>query len=195
VKRFGVSEYFLSDLGGEFNTGDVMFLAETLGMRKQTASTGHSQGNALEERMNQTMEGILRKYVDLHQTDWPEWLDLAEFAYNITTNRTTGETPFFLAHGFDPLIPVDMLLDYVPRGPAGETVTEYRENLVKQLRHVRDIVKVEIAKAQEKLKPAISRKVPRVTPCSDSLASGTILRRKIQLTLKTTICSTNSATA
>ncbi len=42
------------------------------------------------------MEVFLRYYVDHLQTDWADWLAVAEFQYNNKLHSSTNHTPFFL---------------------------------------------------------------------------------------------------
>lgn len=42
----------------------------------------HSQTNGQMKRANREIKKYLRKYVNHHQNDWPEYLPMLEFAYN-----------------------------------------------------------------------------------------------------------------
>jgi hypothetical protein len=39
------------------------------------------------------------------QTDWADWLPIAEFAYNNREHSATGFSPFFLEYGRHPFVP------------------------------------------------------------------------------------------
>ena len=65
----------------------------------------YPQTDGQTERVNQELELYLRMYVDYRQSDWSEWLALAEFAYNNREHSSTKMTPFFINTGLDPLDP------------------------------------------------------------------------------------------
>jgi hypothetical protein len=52
---------------------------------------------------------MLRPYVSYRQDDWCEKLAYLEFAYNNAKNKTTGQTPFLLNCGEEPLEFSDLL--------------------------------------------------------------------------------------
>jgi hypothetical protein len=52
------------------------------------------------------LEQYLRIYCNYEQDNWSKLLPLAEFAYNNTPHSSTGVSPFFTTHGYDPLIAV-----------------------------------------------------------------------------------------
>ena len=41
-------------------------------------------------------------FVDYHQTDWPEWLAIAEFSYNNKIQSSTRISPFYANYGYNP---------------------------------------------------------------------------------------------
>jgi transposase InsO family protein len=74
------------------------------------SSSFHPQTNGQTERANRTLEEMLRHYVSYRQDDWCEKLAYLEFAYNRAKNKTTGQTPFLLNCGQEPLEFSDLLL-------------------------------------------------------------------------------------
>ena len=62
----------------------------------------HPQTDGQTERANQELEQYLRLYVNHRQTDWEEWLALAEFAHNNYEHSATKMSPFFANSGFHP---------------------------------------------------------------------------------------------
>jgi hypothetical protein len=50
------------------------------------------------------------------QNDWDTQLPGLLFAYRTSVHSTTGETPFFLNHGRDPILPGDLLLKDLKSG-------------------------------------------------------------------------------
>lgn len=62
----------------------------------------HPQTDSQTEHLNQEIEHYLRVFTNHHQSDWTEWLSLAEFSYNDKAQTSTGHSPFFLNYGRHP---------------------------------------------------------------------------------------------
>jgi hypothetical protein len=61
------------------------------------------QSNGSAERMVQTVTRSFKMYVaDVDQRDWDEYAERLTFALNTAQDRTRGDNPFYLAHGWDP---------------------------------------------------------------------------------------------
>jgi hypothetical protein len=71
----------------------------------------HPQTDGQTERMNRTLEEMLRPYCGDpdYQFLWHNYLPLLEFAYNNTPQTSTGNSPFYLCYGMHPLSPVDLV--------------------------------------------------------------------------------------
>jgi len=54
------------------------------------------------ERVNQELEQYLRMFIDHQQEQWPDWLGMAEFAYNNKAYSSTKTLPFKANYGQDP---------------------------------------------------------------------------------------------
>ena len=79
---------------------------------KLTFSTAfHPQTDGQTERVNAVINQYLRNYVSADQRDWVEYLGLAEFSYNKAKHSATGESPFKVAFGVEPLTPIDLTLN------------------------------------------------------------------------------------
>jgi len=62
----------------------------------------HSQTDRQTERVNQELEQYLRMFIDHRQEQWPEWLEMAEFAYNNKMHSSTQTSPFKANYRQDP---------------------------------------------------------------------------------------------
>src|SRR5260221_8170913 len=67
----------------------------------------HLEGDRQTEHANQVLEQYLQVYMNYQQDDWATLLLMAEFAYNNTTNTTTGVSPFFTNKGYHLEFPSD----------------------------------------------------------------------------------------
>ena len=62
----------------------------------------HPETDGQTERVNAWVEQYLQLYVNHRQTDWSEWLSIAEFAHNQTTSSATNFSPFILNYTQQP---------------------------------------------------------------------------------------------
>ena len=87
----------------------------------------HPQTDGQTERMNRTLEEMLRAYISYRQDDWDTWLAPLEFAYNQSPNVSTNLSPFLLNYGFEPIIPATLMASpkkELSQLPAVETFLE-----------------------------------------------------------------------
>ena len=77
-------------------------LYKLIGIQANISTAYRPQTDGQTERANQEIEQYLRAFINIHQTDWAEWLSLAEFSYNDKVNSSTNETPFRYMYGQDP---------------------------------------------------------------------------------------------
>ncbi|EYC13483.1 hypothetical protein Y032_0043g738 [Ancylostoma ceylanicum] len=97
----------LSDQGGEFDNKLMNELRALMGIEHVFTKGYNPRENGLTERFNETLIHMLRKKVRV-PTEWDKILSACVFAYNTTVHQSTGESPFFLLHGFDAHVPWDL---------------------------------------------------------------------------------------
>ena len=73
-----------------------------LGVKLAKSTAFHPQSNGASERMIRKVSQVLRTLVRPDQLDWPKHLPTAEFALNLSVNKSTGFTPFELTYGYIP---------------------------------------------------------------------------------------------
>jgi len=100
----------------------------------------HPQTDGLSERVNQTMQQLLRCYTAESGWDWVSRLPLVEFCYNAAVNESTHHSPFEATYGFQPPAPVDLLLPARPDTPA--TVTSLTKELADTQALVRELLEL-----------------------------------------------------
>jgi hypothetical protein len=99
-------------------------------MKLAMSSLFHPQTDGQTERANRTLEEMLRYSVSYRQDDWCEKLEYLEFAYNNAKNKTTGQTPFLLNYGQEPLEFSDLLLKNEPNMvPSASDVVAHMQEL------------------------------------------------------------------
>jgi len=77
-------------------------LNRMLGIKSKLLTVFYPQIDRQIERVNQELEQYLRMFVNHRQEQWPEWLGIAEFAYNNKMHLSTRTSPFKANYRQDP---------------------------------------------------------------------------------------------
>jgi len=101
-KLHGLSKSIISDKGVQFAAGIIKELNNLLGIQTKLSIAYHSQTDRQTERINQELEQYLRVFIDHRQEQWPDWLGMAEFAYNNKIYTATKILLFKANYGQDP---------------------------------------------------------------------------------------------
>jgi hypothetical protein len=109
--RYGGCTEILTDNATSFTSDFFRELCSLLYINKSYSIPHWSQGNSVTERTFRTFHNILSKYISKEDPDFDEFLDCASFCYNTSVHSSTGETPYFLMFGRDPLFAIDQILD------------------------------------------------------------------------------------
>jgi transposase InsO family protein len=109
--RFGIPQVMHSDKASNLGMSHICKnVCDLLGISRSFSSAGHPEGNGQVERFNRFLVAGLYCLMNQKQNDWDTQLPALLFAYRTSVHSTTGETPFFLNHGRDPVLPGDILL-------------------------------------------------------------------------------------
>ena len=98
--------------------------------------------------MNQELEQYLCMFIDHQQEQWPEWLGMAEFAYNNKVHTGTKVLPFKVNQGQDPRIGFEMRKKGKYKGA---------EKFAERMRNVQEEAKAVLQKAQEDMRQYTDR--------------------------------------
>uniref|UniRef100_A0A3Q1CIL1 Integrase catalytic domain-containing protein n=1 Tax=Amphiprion ocellaris TaxID=80972 RepID=A0A3Q1CIL1_AMPOC len=99
VMEHGVMELLHTDMGRQFESEVVKQLCVMLGVRKTHTTPYNPKSDGMVERLNRTV---------IDQLD--SFLPQVAFAYNTSMHSSTGFTPYFLTHGREACVPVEVLL-------------------------------------------------------------------------------------
>ena len=99
--RFGPCDVVVADRG-ELNSEVVKSKMLQWGIRLALTTAYHPQSNGPVERGHRDLVKAMEKWTIGRKGLWPEHLDLACLADNITVKGTTGHSPFFLMFGHEP---------------------------------------------------------------------------------------------
>lgn len=116
-------------------------ILEGLQIKQKLSTAFHPQTDGQTERVNSILEQYLRCYINYQQSDWDQFLPIAQFAYNNSQHSSTGETPFYSVYGFHPKLSFNL-----PRSNKDQTPAEER---ISKLKELRENMQFNIAIAQE----------------------------------------------
>ena len=94
-----------SDQGKEFVNETLKEICSYLKIKPHYITPYHPQANGLVERANSSIIRCLKPLTVDNPFIWDKLLPMATFAYNTAYHRTLRESPYFLLHHVDPLIP------------------------------------------------------------------------------------------
>ena len=109
-KHHGVPQRIITDRDVRWTSAFHRELMKLQGVDHRFSTSFHPQTDGLTERVNRTLEDVLRHYVGLDQSEWERYLPFAEFSINNAHHESLGASPFFLAYGQNPLTPFTMQL-------------------------------------------------------------------------------------
>ena len=81
-------------------------------VKKINTSGYHPQVDGLVEKFNSTLISMISKSCDVRNRDWDVHLPYLLFAFRMSVQESTKESPFFLMNGWDPRIPTDTTLTF-----------------------------------------------------------------------------------
>jgi len=148
-KLHGLPESIISDRGPQFMAGLMRELNRMLGIESKLSTAFHPQTDGQTERVNQELEQYLRMFIDYRQEQWPDWLGMAEFAYNNKTYSSTKMSPFKANYRQDPRMGFEM---------RRKGKYEGAEKFVTKIKEIQEEAKAALGKAQEEIKKYADRK-------------------------------------
>ena len=130
ISEHGSFSQLLTDNAQELTGHIIQDVAKILGITKVETVPYNPNANKI-ERFHRTLGEMLRSMVDDNQKNWDECLSACLLAYRTSIHSTTRCTPFFLMHGREAVLPIDLIF---PRPPQEyEVATEYGQEMAERL--------------------------------------------------------------
>lgn len=145
----GLPRKVISDRGPQFVSKFINALYLLLGIQGNPSTSYHPQTDGQTERVNQELEQYLRIFINHRQSDWVDWLPIAEFSYNDRTHKSTGFSPFFLNSGLHP---------WKGTTPRRRVTNDSAQNFVDHLRNVQKEAAAAMKIAQDTMSRFFDRK-------------------------------------
>lgn len=133
-RHHGLPRVIISDRDPRFTGSFWQALFKLLDTRLSMSTAFHPQTDGQTERANRTLEDMLRAFVAVHHNDWDEYLTPLEFAYNDSSQASTGHSPFFLNAGQHPITPATL---HRPINTNNPTTEEFIQRLTSALQEAR----------------------------------------------------------
>ena len=111
ICKHSVMNEIQSDRGPEFASGLMKELCEVLKVEKIESAPWSPFSAGKCEKFNRTVKDALAKELGGASNEWDKLLPAVCFYYNVTTNLTTNVSPFELATGRLPVLPISLTLD------------------------------------------------------------------------------------
>jgi len=148
-KWHGLPESIISDRGPQFVAGLMRELNGILGIQSKLSTAFHPQMDGQTKRINQELEQYLRMFINHRQEQWPEWLGMAEFAYNNKAYLSTQTSPFKANYEQDPRM-----------GFKGRKNGKYAgaEKFIEKMKEIQEEAKAVLGKAQADMKKYTDKK-------------------------------------
>jgi hypothetical protein len=107
-RLYGLPLSIVSDRDTRFLSHFWRCLWRFSSIKLEFSSAYHPQTDGQTEVVNRSLGALLRRLVGEHIKSWDTKLFQAEFAYNCSTNRRTGLSPFTIIYGSNPRAPLDL---------------------------------------------------------------------------------------
>ena len=148
-KLHRLSKSIILDRGPQFVAGLMRELNKILGIESKISTAFHPQTDGQTEKINQELEQYLRIFIDYRQEQWPDWLGIAEFAYNNKVYLSTKTSPFKTNYRQNPRIGFEV-----------RKKGKYKraEKFVIKMKEVQEKAKVALEKVQKEMKKYTDRK-------------------------------------
>ena len=129
IRYHGFPDVLISDRDPRFQSDVWQQLCKRFNIKRALSSPYHPQTDGQTERLNRTLEQMLRTYIQSDEREWESLLPALELAYNTTSHSATELSPFEVMIGQNPVTAAD--IDII--GSLTPTVTPPMTKLFRRL--------------------------------------------------------------
>lgn len=158
VIHYGLPKRLHSDQGANFESKLIKELCELTGIERSRTTPYHPMGNGLTERFNRTLLQMLGTLTVEQKQNWKKYVGPMVHAYNSLRQETTGQTPYLLMYGRQPLLPVDIAFG-LSDGTKKQPMSSYVADLKIRLEKAHEIAMKATKLAQERQKRFYDQKI------------------------------------
>jgi hypothetical protein len=156
IFRFGVPHSIIRDNGTNFTSKEFKNYCKSMVIKLKFAFVAHPKTNGQVEKANGLICNDIKKRLlaplEKAKHTWVDELPSILWSQRTTPNAATQETPFFLVHGVEAVLPVEITHE-APRIAAYDemTSTEALQDDVDALDEARDVVLARATQYQQSL--------------------------------------------
>jgi hypothetical protein len=100
----------MSEQGTHFINSTIRAMNEEFEVYHQKSTPYHPQENGAMEAFNKILENALTKIFNVNMDDWNLKIPTILCAYNTTSRKLIGKTPFILVYGQEAVVPLEFLV-------------------------------------------------------------------------------------
>ena len=126
--RFGLPVTIHSDQGRDFESKLFQQMCELLGIEKTRTTPRNPQSDGMVERINRTLETMLREKVSENQLDWDDHVAISCAAYRAVPHEATRKTPNRMMLGRELPMPSHLQVPVPQEEPSGCVYVQKLEN-------------------------------------------------------------------
>ncbi|RWS19968.1 pol polyprotein-like protein [Leptotrombidium deliense] len=111
ILKFSAFETLISDNGVQFRSNLIKELNLLMKAIHKFTTPYKPSTAGMVERLNRSLMQLLKTYVDKDPLKWDTVLPFITHTYNISYQSSINTTPFYLTHGYQPKVPIDICLN------------------------------------------------------------------------------------
>ena len=160
MTKFGVPKSLVLDNGLQFDNKAFCEFCSSLGIINRYSTPAYPQSNSQAEATNKAIVNGLKRRLEGAKGRQAEKLPSVLQAYQTTSRRSTGETPFFLTYGVEAVLMAEVNL--CSTRVSGFNLTKNSKLMLKQLNLLeerRESATIRLAEYQQKLDRRYNRGV------------------------------------
>ena len=135
-KDHEISKVILSDHDTKFTSHFQKSFFSQLRTKLAMSTAFHLQTDRQTERLNRTLEDMLRIYATYKQDTWDEYLLATEFTYNNSKQASTGFTLFELDNRQHPITPITLATRAINNTLAISDFINHQNNMIKIAKNI-----------------------------------------------------------
>ena len=147
----GLPRCIISDRDSKFTSNFWKALFQATGTQLAYSTAYHPETYGQTERVNQTIEDILRAYCLREPRKWTRYLYLVEFVYNASFQRSIGMSPFKALYGQECLTPLKWIDPLIK--------VQISKAMLDEMQEQTDLIRQEIKAAQDRQKSYADLKI------------------------------------
>jgi hypothetical protein len=152
ICRHGAPSKILSDRGKNFMSNLVARVLKLLDVEKISTTAYHPQTDGQVENENKTLITGLSMYTRTKLDNWDDYIPYVLSSIRTSVHASTGYTPFYMLHGREARMPLDVALSIEEEEENVLNTDSYADELVQKLKDTHKSAQDNITKAQERQK-------------------------------------------